>query len=511
MPSGSAARVLLCAAVACFAPALCADEPQFCVGGTVLNAVTGEPLRRAAVSLPQAATLTDAAGIFRFCQLPAGAYYANAEKPGFASAGSRVVIGPSRDDMVLRLQPLSVISGKVVDAAGEPLADVLIQALSILGTDGHRHVRVVSAVVTDDRGLYRLPDLPAGRYCLRAAGWGSDAPASGVSEAFAPVYYGGAAEAASAAPVTVEPGQNLRAGFSVDLRAAYAIRGTIGGFSTLLPAKIELLGTSEEPVSAHTTLDASTGAFEIRGVVPGAYVLRATQEEGERRSRGGLAIQVGADVKGAVVPLAGGAAVRGIVRMAADSTALAPQSPNCAIKLSPAEAWLSSESGPETDTGPAGDFEIDGVLPGRYRLRMDCADGYIAAARFGAADLLANAGLQISPRAALPPIEATLATDGATLDVSPSAEGEPGPAWVVLWPDSGNELNARFAHLSRKVTFSGVAPGDYQAFAWTGPPEAFEYANPEARRAWGDRAVSLHLDARDRQSITIKIARGEDP
>src|SRR5580698_1379235 len=121
--------ILLLAAIVP-AGVLLAADPEFCVAGTVLNDLTGEPLRRAAVAIPESAALTDAAGTFRFCRLPAGAYYANAEKPGFAAAGIRVVVGPSREDIVLRLQPLSVIGGKVTDTAGEPLPNALIQVLA---------------------------------------------------------------------------------------------------------------------------------------------------------------------------------------------------------------------------------------------------------------------------------------------------------------------------------------------------------------------------------------------
>jgi len=61
-------------AAALAAAPLFAGEPPFCIGGTALNASTGEPLRRAAVTIPQAAALTDAAGAFRFCGLAAGEY-----------------------------------------------------------------------------------------------------------------------------------------------------------------------------------------------------------------------------------------------------------------------------------------------------------------------------------------------------------------------------------------------------------------------------------------------------
>jgi hypothetical protein len=306
----------------------------------------------------------------------------------------------------------------------------------------------------------------------------------------------------------------LRADFSVSLRAAYRIHGAIAGFSPLTPAKIELLGADAEPSDIPVTLDTATGKFRIDDVAPGSYILRATQGEGRHRSRGELALHVAADVNAAVVPLAGSVALKGIVRMAAASEPAAPSSPNCAIKLSPVEAWISAEAAPDAPTELTGEFEIEDVLPGRYRVRMDCASGYISAARMGDTDLLESAELLLSPGAAPPRIEAVLASDGGTLDVTASPEGETGPAWVLLLPGSGNALQTKFARLASpagKLTFSGVAPGDYQAYAWTGSPEAFEYANPDARQAWSARAVSVHIGSRERQSLALKIAAGDEP
>ena len=174
---------------------------------------------------------------------------------------------------------------------------------------------------------------------------------------------------------------------------------------------------------------------------------------------------------------------------------------------------MSEEAAIESSTGDRGELEIAGLLPGRYRLRMDCANGYIAAAHAGETDLLAQDELLISSGMAPPPLEAVLNTDGATVDVtaSPEAEGEPLTAWLALVPDSGNELHIRFTILKGKVSISGVAPGDYHVFAWTGSPYAFEYANPAARQAWSDRAASVHVAARDHQSVAVKIAAGDSP
>lgn len=493
-------------------PLLAATD--FCVAGTVVNALTGEPLHRAAVTIPQTATLTDAAGAFRFCGLPAGAYYANGEKPGFTPAGLNVMVGPSREDVVLRLPPLGVVKGKVVDANGDPLENALIQLLPLSLDNGRRKAHIEAAVSTDDRGEYRLPGLAAGRYLVRAAGWqGSVANQPNASETFAPVYYGGATDLASAAPLTVDPGREVTADFSVSLETAYRIRGSLASYSALLPAKVELLGAEGGLSVAPIALNAATGAFQISNVAPGSYLLRATQGEGDQRLRAEQAVEVAStDLFDVVLPLAHAVVVKGIVRTAGVSGAV-PSPPGCSVDLIPTAVSVSDEPALESMTGDEGEFEFAGVLPGRYSLRTDCANGYIASVHAGDTDLLARDELLISPGVTPPPLEAVLNTDGATVDVTPSPENDDDEAgsWLVLMPESGNPIHIKFAILRGKISISAVAPGDYQAYAWTGSPYDFEYANPAVRQAWAGHAVSVSVNARDRQSITVKLSPGESP
>jgi len=144
---------------AAFVLPLAAADATFCIGGTIVNAVSGEPMRRAAISTPDSATLSDAAGSFRFCGLPAGSYSINAEKPGFLMGGARATVGPSREDLTLRLQPLAVLTGKVTDGDGNPVEGANVQLLSFAIGNGRRNVRLEAAQTADDRGEYRFPRI----------------------------------------------------------------------------------------------------------------------------------------------------------------------------------------------------------------------------------------------------------------------------------------------------------------------------------------------------------------
>ena len=378
------------AAAVWLAARLLAGDATFCISGTVVNALTAEPIRRAAVTTSQSAVLTDAAGAFSFCILRAGSYYANGEKPGFAAAGLLVSVGPSREGIQLRLQPLAVIKGRALDSNGEPLENALVQLLSVTVQSGRRRVRVASVATTDDRGEYRLSGLRPGRYLLRAAGWqGSSASDEAGSYAtFAPVYYGGARELAFAMPLMVEADHETIADFTLALETAYRIRGNISGYSPLFPLSIELLRPGEGLIAGRVDFDAATRAFAVSPVAPGSYILRATQGEGSRRMAGEQAVEIGArNVDGVVLTLAGAMALNGTVRVEKASET-APSSPGCSVALSPADAWLSDPDTLESPTGEDGAFAISGVLPGRYLLRMDCANGYIKSVRAGEIDLL---------------------------------------------------------------------------------------------------------------------------
>ncbi len=488
-----------------------ATAADFCIAGTVVDAQTGEPLGRAAITIPQTAAQTDVAGTFRFCGLAAGSYFASGEKQGFVTAGIEVTVGPSREGVLLRLQPLAAIQGKVTDTDGKAMEHAAMQLLSFSVENGRRQTRLTAAAATDGRGEYRFPGLKPGRYLVRAGGRTANTDARSIA-AFAPVYYGGATDAASATLVETQPGRNGIADFSVERTAGHTIHGTVSGFSAQAAIKIELLSPEGDLNAAPVKFNAETGSFEMISVAAGSYIVRASQGEGEERLRGEQTVEVSEDVYDVALPLAAATALKGIVRTAGAEEPAAASPPACSVELSSAAVSMAGDAALESSTDDAGEFEFEGVLPGRYRVRMDCANGYIATARMGGADLLAHDEFTIAP-GGTPLIEAVLKTDGATIEVTPATESESNHSagWLALLPEAANDLRIRFAILDGKITLSGIAPGDYKAYAWSGSPYAFEYENPAARQAWAARAVSVHVAERDHQSISVKVLPGDAP
>ena len=62
------------------------------------------------------------------------------------------------------------IAGTISDEEGEPVAGVSVQAMSKVFNQGKSALQARGSAKTDDRGNYRLYDLPPGRYYVQAGG-----------------------------------------------------------------------------------------------------------------------------------------------------------------------------------------------------------------------------------------------------------------------------------------------------------------------------------------------------
>src|SRR4051812_44614071 len=129
-------------------PAPINPEDLGSIHGQILNAVTGEPMKRASVSLRRldsrgqpVAGATDAVGQFSLTGIEPGRYRLFAERNGFVRQeyGAR---GPERtgttltldkaqrlNGLAIRLTPQAVITGRILDEDGEPVRGVNIQAM----------------------------------------------------------------------------------------------------------------------------------------------------------------------------------------------------------------------------------------------------------------------------------------------------------------------------------------------------------------------------------------------
>jgi hypothetical protein len=305
------------------------------IEGIVSNAVTGEPLAQAQItvvrsggSLESAAVnpvsaMSDANGKFRLPDLPPGTYRLFGVRNGFSSQeygqrsrggiGTQLTVakGEVLKNILFRLVPAATLTGRITDAAGQPLALAGVTLLrSTYDEHGRRQLIPAKSAQSDDRGEYRLFWIPAGHYFLSAvpapsvadsiAGMeiGFDVRFSGaprpdssdlvagvirnqavVSLSSALTYYPSTVDVSRAVPIDVRPGDELAAlDIRMDPQPMFRIRGHVFDEKGR-PARSANIGigprTPNGGTSKNATYTPATGLFEIRDVVAGSYLLSA--------------------------------------------------------------------------------------------------------------------------------------------------------------------------------------------------------------------------------------------
>ena len=162
------------------------NEVTGSISGVVVDAASGEPIPGALVTLSPGtrqrpgqlpAQLTDQKGRFLFSGvLPYDRFALGASKIGYfdgkygwgnAAALVELKSGEWLRDLTIRLARPAVITGVVRDERGQPIVGGYVRAVARVRAAGSPQLAVGRAVRTDDRGVYRIPDLVPGSYYLQ--------------------------------------------------------------------------------------------------------------------------------------------------------------------------------------------------------------------------------------------------------------------------------------------------------------------------------------------------------
>jgi len=403
------------------------------IGGRVVAGDTGRPLKRARVIVSGGgrphATTTDEQGRFKIAALPAASYTISASKTGFVDSvfGQRRALqtgtpieladGQQVGNVELKLARGGVITGRVLDEDGEPLARALVTILRQQYLRGEKQLTTVGTDQSDDRGQYRVFGLPPGDYYVSATAGGLDGPlrqllAGGgrggpgqmdqapATSGYAPTYYPGVITAGEAGRIKLATSQETSGiDFQLQLVPLATVKGTVvGGSATVVMIPEEggggrggggrgvgpgaLLGQGFRAVARQD------GTFSISNVTPGRYTIVARSADG--LLDGGVARGPFAGTKTAVQPLvvAGeevtvvltpmpGVQMSGTMTLEA-STAPPPKGFS-GFRVNPV-ALDSVASMPRiarpADGGDNGRFSIPDVMAGRYLIRANGPSGW---------------------------------------------------------------------------------------------------------------------------------------
>ncbi len=295
--------ILVMAQTASRSPAANATPGTYRIGGVLVNAATGEPIRRANVealnvadSHAVALCVTDSEGRFALDRLPAAKYQLTASKRGFRTAfydehdefSSAIVTGPGQDTSQLefKLTPGALVRGVVTGNDGEPVANarVMLFKRSQFPALGERTIQV-DGTITDDTGAYYFGDLAAGEYLLAvvAEPWyalheGAPTRRNAVLDVAYPVtYFDSTTEEGSATPIVLAGGSRQEANISLHavpaLHLLFSTPRKSNGSVPMPQLQQTLFGSAIPSEIPSETMDTRAGTAEIRGIAPGHYEL----------------------------------------------------------------------------------------------------------------------------------------------------------------------------------------------------------------------------------------------
>lgn len=521
------------------------SRDQCSIAGSVVSASTGDAINKVGVYLQKNddpgsgySTHTDSGGHFAINGVEPGRYSLSVEHVGYLSQsygetsattrGAILALAPGQDvkDLLFRLVRSAVISGRIIDEAGDPLPGVRVEALRHAVNEGKRTLQASHRAETNDLGEFRLYGLAKGRYLIRAQveeHWHRleiDANASGAEEfGYAPIYYPGTADEARAAMVEVAAGQEVPAiDFTLIPVRSFRVRGHVLDATTGQPAKdCFILLVRHDPnmpqygFNAQAQTGCKKGTFELASVPPGSYYASAILFNSGKQRVARTPVEVeNSNVSDVSIVFVPGMDISG--RILAEGGE--------AIDFSELGLWLHDPeqflgNGSNTTIKPDGSLRIENLPAGNYQI--EClgrppavpADFYLKDVRANGESVL-DRGLSIVAGGARINLEVVVSSAGARIDGTVTDENElPAPGAVVaLVPEEPRRKQFRlFKDVTTdqygKFILRGIAPGKYKLFSWKGVEEK-AWEDPDFLKPVEDQGAEIGLDERGHATVRLK-------
>lgn len=512
--------------------------------GTVVNSVTGEGIPRALITMsgmqPRSA-LTDGAGKFQFDNLPQMQVILAARKPGYFSDQelarqyrmTPIQVTSGMGAVTVSLVPAGVITGHVATADGDPVEGAFVRLKASTVQQGRRQWVERGGSRTDEDGAFRIANLQPGKYYLFSDG---SARSVGVpDEAFAPAYYPGASDMSGASPIQVQPGQTINADLTLEKEKAYRVAGVVTGLPPGQSAMIRIVGAGEEPLPFGSMARASDGSFEMRGIPPGSYTLKATSQGGmggfimgggprsasgpPQIYSGSIPITVTTDLAGISIPVQPSANIPIAVKtdftnaQSNDVGALISRGNSRQTYRQYVQVMLhrvGEQNSFGTQMDPNGDMTLRGIEPGKYHVEFYPMGGnvYVQSATFGNTDLLHD-DLLIASGGDQQPIEVVLRDDAAS--ITGNADCGTTQCWVLVLPDSNSSFSPRQVFVPPTGSFqaAGLPPGSYHVYAFD-RLDGIEYTNPDVMKSYDGTAQTVTLSAGQKTQIDLQMTKTGD-
>jgi protocatechuate 3,4-dioxygenase beta subunit len=548
-------KLAACLLIAAFL--LCGQQPpsaQCFVSGRILNAANGEPVRRARLILrltdnstgepasPAAyTTLTDDHGRFAMKDIEPGNYRLSVSHAGFSDllyAARRpyrdgialfLDAGQQLTGMVFRMTPHAVITGRILDAEGDPIQDARVTADRYRYITGKRQLVPVGYATTDDQGEYRLFGLAPGRYYVEANPRNSPTlrqvahhASKPVEESYVQTYYPGATDIGNATVIELAPGTQVRGmDFALSKALTVSVRGHVNtpqgvnrqtATIMLTPRARSVLGPDLHRVHV---VDRQ-GTFEIAGLSPGSYILTASMNDGKTSYLARQQVDVGGNsIEDLALSLSLGSELAGELRFEGQAP---PSLTGIGVGLVESERYEGPLGArPYCEVKEDGTFTLPNIASEIYRPSAHGlpAGYYLKSVRIGDDELKEkgiDATREISGTLLLTVSSNSGQIEGAVTD----AKQKPVPgATVVLVPEPRKrERYEAFQQVTTdqqgRYALKTVEPGEYKLFAWE-DIESEEYMDPEFLKPVEARGSAISIHEGSRESADLQLIPAKPP
>lgn len=509
------------------------------ISGTVVSKIDGRPLDRARVLLRDLKSrrdpesfVTSTDGKFHFENISAGKYTLEGIKHGFVAAAyeqhdqfsTAIVTGAGLDteNLLLRLSPTAIISGQVLDEAGDPVRQAQVTLYRNNHFQGVDQVQNDRSVQTDDLGTYELAGLMPGTYYLavQAQPWyaihppsqtdrqdsDSNARASTMVDRSLDVtypltYYENATEPDSATAIQIRGGERLQVDMNLNpvpsLRLVFHVANNRGGGWTVPQLERPVfdgsifLQTVSQPVSPDTV--------EVTGVPAGRYNIRVQGEGTVARLDGVDLTKDGEEVDTSEAEAVGTVKLSAVV-------------PGEAVIPAGLAAGLTQARSPFRGFrrfDPKGEAEIPNISAGTYDVQVfGVGKQYVIVGM--SADGAQVKGHSITvPAGASASVKLTLAIGVDIQGVAKKSGKAFAEAMVVLVPKNSEDNRDLFrrdqSDLDGTFSMRGVAPGSYTLLAiedgWD-----LDWSRPEVIAPYLKRGIPIEVRSATSNSVQVKDA-----
>jgi hypothetical protein len=374
--------------------------------------------------------------------------------------------GGVKENIELKLIPMGAITGRVVDSDGEPVEGASVR---VTGSSMGR-----SDSTSDENGRFRVGGLLPGSYRvqaqLRPISMPPEIRSDGTSDIhYAATWYPNAVTEDGAGPVMVKTGREtsgveIRLVQTPNVRVSGKVSGLAAVSGTERPgqrAQLEVRPSSGGGMNPGTVV-APDGSFEIWGLNPGKYTLRANLygQGGSTMASAPVEIQVGdSNVDDVALVMVASSDISGRIELEDNPSGAAPQHQDQPRQVGLREEGERSYFNHMATISADGSFTLEKVPPGRYRVSLGGYGFYVKTIRLGSTEI-PGAILDLSGGAAGATL--TLAVRRSTGEISGTVAEANGPAESALVALVGETTRTMPIKPGGAYTFDMVAPGKYK-------------------------------------------------